>query len=385
MDNQESIFQLISRLEETGATESRIADSIGSYLEMEARKAQIPYSGHFELTPLCNLDCKMCYVHLNADQFRGCSLLPTNTWKELMQQAIDAGMCKAGLSGGECLTYPGFEELYLFLKRNGVEVSIMTNGVLLNDEHIALFRKYHPYQIQISLYGSSDDGYERVTGHRVFAKVLRNIELIKDANLPLKIAITPSKYMLEDAEATIELAKSFGVAYMVNAGLYAPRENTGRSKNSDDITLDDYIRLFKCAYPCDCREERKCVLEKDLPGADNRDAEYTETGLGCAGGKSLFSISWDGMMHPCGQLSSICADPLHNGFLTAWNDIRSQISTYPKFTKCESCGYKPVCVYCPAKNEMMGSRYVLSDRWCLEAQAMVANELKEIKRDEECD
>ena len=29
-----------------------------------ARGHDTPISGDFELTPLCNLDCKMCYVHL---------------------------------------------------------------------------------------------------------------------------------------------------------------------------------------------------------------------------------------------------------------------------------------------------------------------------------
>lgn len=28
----------------------------------------IPISGTFELTPRCNFDCKMCYVHLKEEQ-----------------------------------------------------------------------------------------------------------------------------------------------------------------------------------------------------------------------------------------------------------------------------------------------------------------------------
>ena len=35
-------------------------------MEERTREADVPYSGSFELTPLCNLDCKMCYVHLQA-------------------------------------------------------------------------------------------------------------------------------------------------------------------------------------------------------------------------------------------------------------------------------------------------------------------------------
>ena len=40
------------------------------YLYRRATAAGLPLSGTFELTPLCNLDCRMCYVHLNKDQLK---------------------------------------------------------------------------------------------------------------------------------------------------------------------------------------------------------------------------------------------------------------------------------------------------------------------------
>ena len=33
----------------------------------KADKLGIPLSGTFELTPRCNLDCKMCYIHKRAN------------------------------------------------------------------------------------------------------------------------------------------------------------------------------------------------------------------------------------------------------------------------------------------------------------------------------
>ena len=34
------------------------------------RENDIPGVGLFELTPLCNLDCKMCYVHLQDSSLK---------------------------------------------------------------------------------------------------------------------------------------------------------------------------------------------------------------------------------------------------------------------------------------------------------------------------
>ena len=55
----------------------------------------------------------------------------------------------------------------------GFRVFIMSNGYLI-DEKLELVRKYKPAGIQISIYGSSDALYEKVTGVRAYKKVYEN-------------------------------------------------------------------------------------------------------------------------------------------------------------------------------------------------------------------
>ena len=110
------------------------------HLDFRAREKGIPISGKFELTPLCNFNCKMCYVHLNADQLSQ-SVLPVETWKDLIHQAWNAGMINARLTGGECLAYPGFEELFLYLHSLGCTVNVLTNGFLLDENCIENSRR----------------------------------------------------------------------------------------------------------------------------------------------------------------------------------------------------------------------------------------------------
>ena len=108
-------IELIKKLSALGVPENEYKLHLDRFLEFKARRLGIPMHGRFELTPLCNLDCKMCYVHLGTSQFNESSLLSVNTWKDLISQAHEAGMINATLTGGECLTYSGFDELYLFL------------------------------------------------------------------------------------------------------------------------------------------------------------------------------------------------------------------------------------------------------------------------------
>lgn len=115
------LSQLIAQLNAEGVHDYRRYEAVRKFLNFKARDNGIPISGAFELTPLCNLDCTMCYVHLNKAQMQGAQLLSVEQWRQVMQQAIDAGMMYTRLTGGECLTYPGFRELYLFLRDRGVK------------------------------------------------------------------------------------------------------------------------------------------------------------------------------------------------------------------------------------------------------------------------
>lgn len=134
-----SLAQLMAQLRAEGVPEWQYHRRIMRYFDFKSREKGIPFTGTFELTPLCNLDCRMCYVHLTREQMGGARLLEPEVWKDLMDQAIDAGMRKARLTGGECLTYPGFDELYLHLQSRGVEVMVLTNGVLLDEARTAFF------------------------------------------------------------------------------------------------------------------------------------------------------------------------------------------------------------------------------------------------------
>lgn len=41
---------------------------IRKYLYLKAAKQHIPLSGSFELTPRCNMNCKMCYIRLSKQE-----------------------------------------------------------------------------------------------------------------------------------------------------------------------------------------------------------------------------------------------------------------------------------------------------------------------------
>ena len=341
-----SLAELLAQLDAQGVTDYRRYSEVRKYLGFKARDKGVPVSGTFELTPLCNLDCKRCYVHLNREQLRGAELLSTQTWKDLMRQAVDAGMLYATLTGGECLTYPGFRELYLYLREMGVETSILSNGVLMDADMVDFLVENPPAGIQITVYGASEEAYARVTGHRSFERVMENLRRIQAAGLPLRAAITPNAFM-EDGEQLVRLLHGMDVPFQLNSGLMAPREETGR--DLQDADLDTYIRLLKMARAL--RGGADCIGcdEGELPEPGGEAVEAVR-GVRCGAGRSGFCITWDGTMRPCNTFPEVEANVLELGFEEAWRRINAAVKDFPLPVECEGCAYRPRCPGCVAEH-----------------------------------
>jgi len=375
LNDHESLESLFGELERMANPMLDEPGTMGRFIDMKARKQGVPIHGTFELTPLCNLNCKMCYVHLNQNQMSGRQLLTVEQWKSLMDQAVKAGMLDAILTGGECLTYPGFDELYLHLQEMGIQTTVLTNGLLLTEERIAFFCKYPPKSIQISLYGSSEEEYEAVTGYRCFRRVLSNIRNLKGKGIPVSIAVTPNRFLPDGGEALVKLAHELGLWYTINTALFRPREETGRQHDRIDLELEGYIRLHllrrmlngKPASPC-----AACSLPE--PAGEGKPVR----GLLCSAGNSSFDICWDGAMKPCGSFEDVAAYPLQTGFESAWKAIRAASLSYPLPAECTACAYRTICPACVMVHQQDAPIGHASKKVCARAQRIVSSGLVEL-------
>lgn len=345
-----SLAEVLADMDDRGVSEAERFRGMNEYLSYKARQTDTPIDGAFELTPFCNLDCKMCYVHLRPDQLQpGERLLTVEEWKSIIDQAIDAGMLYASLTGGECLTYPGFREIYLYLNSKGIKTSILTNGRLLTEETVALLAKYPPGVVQVSLYGSGEEAYERVCGHRAYQEVIDGILRAKQAGINMKIAITPNRYTQENIEELLERLYDLQLAYQIGGVTLAAREETGRKKAEFEIDLNSYIRIQS--------ENQKFI---DSMGNKNLDIEQVlyapceedsrKNGLPCGGGHSSFQVNWKGELGPCAPfVSEVHVPILDRGFDNALEQMREYMAVFHKPVECEQCELQKYCTSCPAE------------------------------------
>lgn len=364
----DSLLEFLRETEEKGLSETEKAIALQKFLRFQTWKKGIPFAGTLELTPLCNLSCRMCYVHLTQRQMGERELLTSGQWKYLIDEAVKAGMLRATLTGGECLTFPEFDEIYLHLLERGVQTTILTNGILLTEERIRFFQRYPPALIQITLYGASEDDYEQVTGARNFKTVVANIYQAKDGGLPITIAITPNRFLPDHGNALIRFVSALGIPYSINPCLFEPRAETGREKDAIDLTIDDYIHLYTLRA-----QLNNVRLERSNPDVLPEPVMHTDKsrfGLLCGAGMNAFGITWEGTMLPCFSLRSIQAFPLKDGFTASWRRVHEAALYYPMPAECGECQYHGVCPICPAVHGQDAPPGHASPRQCERALKM---------------
>ena len=152
----------------------------------------IPISGTFELTPRCNFNCKMCYVHLKTEDIpRYGQEVSAKEWLRVAEEACDAGTTWVCVTGGEPLMHPEFEEIWTGLAQMGFFLTLQTNASLITGKMVELLERYPPRQAKVTLYGTTDEVYEAVCEVKDgFTRVNDGIHTLMSLGIPVELVST---------------------------------------------------------------------------------------------------------------------------------------------------------------------------------------------------
>src|SRR5574344_243207 len=144
--------------------------ALPSYLQ-NSGKAPIPLRYFFELTYQCNLNCPYCYVGSERKK----NELSTEEWFKILEQIPFYSIVT--LVGGEPLIRKDFIKiLEKTAKKTLGKTSVVTNGILINDDIIDAFIKSNMMLLSVSLdgYGKNHDKNRNKEG--IFDKIINNLE-----------------------------------------------------------------------------------------------------------------------------------------------------------------------------------------------------------------
>ena len=217
---------------------------------------------------------------------------------------------------------------------------------MIDEQRIRFFKKFPPKIIQITVYGSSDDAYEKVTGRRIFQTVYHNLSRLKEEKLPVKLSITPNSFMRDDVRPLLELLQKTNIPYNINANLIPPRKGTGRSTH--DLTIDEYIDIFRFRSILN-KQDLETVDLTELPDENHHGKK--RYGFICGAGRSAFGIKYDGGLCPCLSMDEISVSAVALGFKEAWKQINKASICHPMPEECGGCIYFDRCLPCAAMHK----------------------------------
>ena len=329
------------------------------YLYFKASHLKIPLSGTFELSPVCNFACRMCYVRKTAKEVRESprSILTLEDWRRLAREARDAGMLYLLLTGGEPLLWPDFWTLYDELIDMGFLVSINTNGSLIDENAIARFRKRPPQRINLTLYGASDETYKRLCGiDGVYRKVDAAIRGLKDADLTVKLNCSLTPDNAEDVDRIVDYALEHDLELSLTTYMFPPvRRDPSRIGVNERFTAEessDYMLRHFLRYR---GEERfrffmKSVLNgrTEPLGLDIDCVDPLDGRVRCRAGRASFWVTWDGYVTPCGMMSEPKVDLKNQPFSDAWKTLTELTAAIKLSGLCDKCPSRDICHPCAA-------------------------------------
>ena len=313
----------------------------------------IPASGIFELTPRCNLRCKMCYVRMTPEQMAPIGQeLTTEQWLELAKFAVNAGMVFLLLTGGEPTSREDFPPLYEGLSGMGLSLTINTNATHLTPAIRELWHRLPPAQVNVTVYGTCPADYQALcVDPNAYEKMVEGVRWLMNEGILVHLNTTMTPENADRWYAIEEFASGLGLSLRMTAYCFPPvrRIECGSCEAFTRLPPEQAARLLihDIRYRGGDTAVKQYARDSSTPPVSECDMGVGES-IQCLAGRSQFRVAWNGKMTPCGMINEPETSPVANGFGAAWEDLREQTASIRLCPDCVNCDIRSTCLNCAA-------------------------------------
>jgi len=257
----------------------------------------IPLSVAWELTLSCNMRCMHCGSSAGDTRTKE---LTTNEALNLCSQLQELRAKYINLTGGEALLRKDWYAISKEIKDRGMQVSVLSNGLLLNQKSIAQLRSVGVYAIAISLDGGTPQTHDMIRGvPGSFQKCFNALDDLKKEDLPATVITTVHKGNLQELPLIRDLILGKTKAWQIQIAV-----PIGRFPRQLILSKEEFyaVALFIAAM-----KKRYCVKELAVMGAHSigyhsqvlRNTMVSPVWKGCQAGISVLGIESDGSIKGC--------------------------------------------------------------------------------------
>jgi len=295
-----------------------------------------PISLSWDMTSRCNFNCAFCYIKTNSTN----NEVTFSEAKPILNRLIEKGLFEVHLSGGECLLLKDFLDIYIYLKEQGVFITVFTNGSLIDKPILACWEKLPPSSVEITVY---DDDFSSAP--------YQNILLLREMDICVEVKYTLTKSTLDSFDGVKKWASANNIELLVDSELI-------------DGVGEQHKELRKTHG---LSTEQKRELDPERYNELTFDEIGYRTGLPCVARYGTVHISPEFSMSLCHLMKNrwdlrvVDAD-------IALNKIQQMVEKYEdaKLHGCNGCIYSKKCGMCLAIAAVKHEELFVPNGYCEE-------------------
>lgn len=315
---------------------------------------------NIELTTACPLRCPQCYCTLEGGRH-----IPFPVVENYLRQAKELGIQHVELSGGETMCYPHLYDVIRMARELGIETNVALSGYRFTQDTYEKLMEAGVGGIFISLNGSTKEiNAQTRDGYELAISALTLLQQNKHRNTSLNWVMHSSN--AEDFPNMLALAERYDVANLTIIGVKPDSKHMLPTIPSAEQMRFVRDQIFAHHGKTRIIVER-CFSPMLALVCDTRLLGNINVGehKGCGAGRSMLSISVDGLLSPCRHLE----------YYEKWDTLEAYWNNSPTLKKiraledqkrepCSSCRFCDNCRHCLSITSKLHGDLFLGNDYC---------------------
>lgn len=316
----------------------------------------------FELTYKCPISCRHCYANCYKKPSLIKKELTTKEVFKILDKVYNANVLWLCLTGGDPLSQSDFLPIYNYARKKGFIITVFTPGILINQKITTHFKKYPPFNIEITLNAVTKKTYENISGVKgSFKKAMNAIKLLRKNKIPFRLKTMATKQNYFELDKIKKFYQKLGQKFEPSSILFVQLDG--------DLTPAKYRLEPKQILAINKKYKINSSAEEEIGQLRMTNDELRIKNpllFRCAAGSDTFHINPFGEMFLCSTVRepsiNLLKKEIKDGF-KIFTKIKAQ--KFKTQSKCRKCELRYQCLSCPGRAKLeTGSAEKPVDYFC---------------------